>query len=129
MSVLGNLPNLRRLTLAFVDLVERNVMIIDANAFPKLVALRIIGIKNLEKWVVAEGCMPNLSHLTIDRCEALEMIPDGLRFITTLRKLEIKMPEEFIVQRIHGIDGRGGPDRDKISRVPIINIESYGSML
>nr|XP_027118185.1 putative disease resistance protein At1g50180 [Coffea arabica] len=129
MSVLGNLPNLRRLTLAFVDLVERNVMIIDANAFPKLVALRIIGIKNLEKWVVAEGSMPNLSHLAIAYCEELEMIPDGLRFITTLRKLEIRMPEEFIVQRIHGIDGRGGPDRDKIRHVPVIKIEkSYGSM-
>ncbi|CDO99152.1 unnamed protein product [Coffea canephora] len=124
MSVLGDLPNLRRLLFLLVDLVDRNVMIIDANAFPKLASLEIIGIKNLEKWVVAQGCMPNLSHLTIDRCEALEMIPDGLRFITTLRKLEIKMPEEFIVQRIHGIDGRGGPDRDKICHVPVIAIQS-----
>ncbi|CDO99149.1 unnamed protein product [Coffea canephora] len=127
MSVLGNLPNLRRLLFVFVDLVERKMMIIDANAFPKLVSLGIIGIKNLEKWVVAEGSMPNLSDLAIRSCEALEMIPDGLRFITTLRKLEIRMPEEFIVQRIHGIDGRGGPDRDKISRVPVIKIESYAS--
>ena len=47
--------------------------------------------------------------------------------ITTLRKLEIRMPEEFIVQRIHGIDGRGGPDHDKICHVPVIAIESYGS--
>nr|XP_027116426.1 putative disease resistance protein At1g59780 [Coffea arabica] len=125
MSVLGDLPNLRRLLFLLVDLVDRKVMIIDANAFPKLASLEIIGIKNLEKWVVAEGCMPNLSHLTIDRCEALEMIPDGLRFITTLRKLEIKMPEEFIVQRIHGIDGRGGPDHDKICHVPVIAIESF----
>ncbi|XP_027164884.1 probable disease resistance protein At1g58390 [Coffea eugenioides] len=128
MSVLGNLSNLRSLTLEYVELVERNVMIIDANAFPKLVSLAITRITNLEKWVVAEGSMPNLSHLAIDRCEALEMIPDGLRFITTLRKLEIKMPEEFIVQRIHGIDGRGGPDRDKICHVPVIAIQSYGSM-
>ncbi|XP_027118185.2 putative disease resistance protein At1g50180 [Coffea arabica] len=129
MNFLGYLSNLRSLTLAYVDLGERNVMIIDENAFPKLVSLAIIRVGNLEKWVVAEGSMPNLSRLRIDRCEALEMIPDGLRFITTLRKLEIKMPEEFIVQRIYGIDGRGGPDRDKISRVPVINIESYGSML
>ncbi|XP_027164895.1 putative disease resistance protein At1g50180 [Coffea eugenioides] len=125
MSVLGDLPNLMRLVFHAVDLVERNVMIIDENAFPKLASLEIRRIKNLEKWVVAQGCMPNLSHLTIDRCEALEMIPDGLRFITTLRKLEIKMPKEFIVQRIHGIDGRGGPDHDKIRHVPMIAIQSY----
>nr|XP_027116421.1 putative disease resistance protein At1g50180 isoform X2 [Coffea arabica]XP_027116422.1 putative disease resistance protein At1g50180 isoform X2 [Coffea arabica] len=128
MSVLGNLPNLRRLSLMSVDLVERSVMIIDENAFPKLISLEIFRIKNLEKWVVAQGSMPNLSDLAISGCEELEMIPDGLRFITTLRKLEIRMPEEFIIQRIHGIDGRGGPDRDKISRVPVIKIESYGSI-
>ncbi|CDO99154.1 unnamed protein product [Coffea canephora] len=129
MSVLGDLPNLRRLLFLLVDLVERNVMISDANAFPKLASLEIIDIKNLEKWVVAEGSMPNLSHLTIEECDELEMIPDGLRFITTLRRLEIYMPEEFIVQRINGIDGREGPDRDKIRHVPVIKIESYGSIL
>ncbi|XP_027174740.1 probable disease resistance protein At1g58390 [Coffea eugenioides] len=129
MSFLGNLPNLRSLRLALVELVETKTMVIDGNAFPKLVSLRIIRIKNLEKWVVAEGSMPNLSHLAIEFCEALEMIPDGLRFITTLRKLEIEMPEEFIVRRINGIDGRGGPDCDKIRHVPVIKIESYGSIL
>ncbi|CDO99133.1 unnamed protein product [Coffea canephora] len=126
MSVLGDLPNLRSLLFYKVDLVERNVMISDANAFPKLVSLGIIDIRNLEKWVVAEGSMPNLSDLRIEGCEELEMIPDGLRFIRTLRELEIEMHEEFIVQRIRGIDGRGGPDRDKICHVPVIKIQSYG---
>nr|XP_027116390.1 putative disease resistance protein At1g50180 [Coffea arabica] len=76
MSVLGDLPNLRSLLFCDVELVERNVMIIDANAFPKLVSLEITAIKNLEKWVVAEGSMPNLSHLEIAYCHELEMTPD-----------------------------------------------------
>ena len=76
MSVLGDLPNLRRLLFLLVDLVDRKVMIIDANAFPKLASLEIIAIKNLEKWVVAEGSMPNLSHLEIAYCHELEMTPD-----------------------------------------------------
>ena len=51
---------------------------------------------NIEEWRVKEGAMPSLCHLRIDNCWGLKAIPDGLRFVTTLRELEINfMPKSF----------------------------------
>ncbi|KAL3507731.1 hypothetical protein ACH5RR_033113 [Cinchona calisaya] len=124
MDYLGKLSNLKKLSLYDVDLVDRIMLICDANAFPKLLSLDLYSVSKLESWLVAQGSMPNLSNLTIRCCLKLEMIPDGLRFITTLKKLNIMMPEEFN-QRIQVVDNRGGVDYDKISHIPLITFEVF----
>ncbi|KAL3507748.1 hypothetical protein ACH5RR_033130 [Cinchona calisaya] len=122
MDFLGKLSSLKKLSLDDVDLVDRKMLICDANAFPKLLSLDLSSVSKLESWVVAKGSMPNLSDLTITCCLKLEMIPDGLRYIKTLKKLNIMMPSKFN-QRIQGVDNRGGVDSDKISHVPLITLE------
>ncbi|KAL3507733.1 hypothetical protein ACH5RR_033115 [Cinchona calisaya] len=122
MDFLGKLSNLKKLRLGYVDLVDRKMLICDANAFPKLLSLTLDYVPKLESWVVAKGSMPNLSDLAISDCLKLEMIPDGLRYVTTLKKLDIWMPKKFN-QRIRGPDNHEGVDYDKISHVPLITLE------
>ncbi|KAL3507744.1 hypothetical protein ACH5RR_033126 [Cinchona calisaya] len=124
MDYLGKLSNLKKLSLYDVDLVDRIMLICDANAFPKLPSLDLYSVSKLESWLVAQGSMPNLSNLTIRCCLKLEMIPDGSRLITTLKKLNIMMPEEFN-QRVQVVDNRGGVDYDKISHIPLITFEVF----
>ncbi|KAL3507729.1 hypothetical protein ACH5RR_033111 [Cinchona calisaya] len=122
MDFLGKLSNLKKLILRNVDLVDRKMLICDANAFPKLLSLTLDSVPKLESWVVAKGSMPNLSDLAISLCLKLGMIPDGLRYVTTLKKLDIWMPKKFN-QRTRGPDNREGVDYDKISHVPLITLE------
>ncbi|KAL3507741.1 hypothetical protein ACH5RR_033123 [Cinchona calisaya] len=122
MDFLGKLSNLKKLSLDYADLVDRKMLICDANAFPKLLSLTLDSVPKLESWVVAKGSMPNLSDLAISHCLKLEMIPDGLRYVTTLKKLDIWMPKKFN-QRIRGPDNHEGVDYDKISHVPLITLE------
>ncbi|KAL3507737.1 hypothetical protein ACH5RR_033119 [Cinchona calisaya] len=124
MDYLGKLSNLKKLSLYDVDLVDRIMLICDANAFPKLPSLDLYSVSKLESWLVAQGSMPNLSNLTIRCCLKLEMIPDGSRLITTFKKLNIMMPEEFN-QRVQVVDNRGGVDYDKISHIPVITFEVF----
>ena len=71
-----------------------------ATGFGQLRFLRFECLHNLEKWNVDEGAMPNLSVLTIVYCPKLEMVPNGLRFVKTLRELNIaSMPKEFTDKR------------------------------
>ncbi|KAK8706226.1 hypothetical protein V6N13_049800 [Hibiscus sabdariffa] len=64
-------------------------MVCSAPHFPKLESLSLRWLTYLEEWKVEEGAMPALRHLEIDRCKKLKMLPDGLRFITTLQELKI----------------------------------------
>ncbi|PIN07588.1 hypothetical protein CDL12_19839 [Handroanthus impetiginosus] len=92
MQVMGNFPMLKVLKLRGNAFTGRE-MICHATAFPQLKYLLVEGLPNLEKWKVERGAMPNLSVLKIKVCTELEMIPDGLRFITTLQELTtILMP-------------------------------------
>ena len=66
--------------------------------------------------------MPSLFGLEIDSCHKLEMIPDGLKFILTLKELIIfNMPQEFN-ERIRLQDGKEGVDFDQIRHVPMLSI-------
>ncbi|KAL3507724.1 hypothetical protein ACH5RR_033106 [Cinchona calisaya] len=123
MDFLGKLSNLKKLRLHSADLVDRKMLICDANAFPKLLSLTLDSVPKLESWVVVKGSMPNLSGLAISGCLKLEMIPDGLRYVTTLKKLDIWMPKKFN-KRIRGPDNREGVDYDKISHVPLISLHA-----
>jgi len=58
--------------------------------------------------------MPNLCQLEINCCTRLKTIPDGLRFVTTLRELEITNMSESFKDMLD----EGGLDFDKVKHVP-----------
>ncbi|KAK4421494.1 putative disease resistance protein [Sesamum alatum] len=119
MEILERLPMLKKLRLldqAFVG----SKMVCHASGFPQLRYLLLAGLPHLEEWKVEEGAMPNLSTIVIFNCGRLKMIPNGLRFITSLQKLQIvSMPKEF-EDRLQKVDGEQGEDYDKVSHISSI---------
>ena len=112
MSTLEKLPNLKILCIRLHAFVGKSI-ICCGRGFPLLQSL-ILEYLPLEDLRVEEGAMPSLCQLKINLCTSLEMIPDGLRFITTLEELEIRnMPKSF-KDRLD----RGGPDFYKVQHVP-----------
>ncbi|KAL4615788.1 hypothetical protein ACB092_07G152400 [Castanea dentata] len=89
-------------------------MVCTERGFPLLQSLLLSGLVYLEEWRVEEGAMPSLCRLEIELCSLLKMIPDGLRFVTTLQELEIKKMPKSLKDRLN----EGGPDFDKVKHVP-----------
>ncbi|MBA0786417.1 hypothetical protein Gotri_028101, partial [Gossypium trilobum] len=87
MPTLEKLPNLR--ILEFENSFKGKEMFFSAQGFPKLESLILVKLDNLEEWKVYEGAMPSLQRLEICCCPMLKMLPEGLRFITTLKELKI----------------------------------------
>ena len=89
-------------------------MVCSERGFPLLQSLLLSKLYYLEEWRVEEGAMPSLCCLEIECCRGLKMIPNGLKFITTVLELEIKrMPKSF-KDRLN----EGGPNFDKVKHVP-----------
>ncbi|PIN02665.1 Apoptotic ATPase [Handroanthus impetiginosus] len=121
MQVLGNFPMLKVLKLRENAFTGRE-MICHATAFPQLKYLLLQSLPNLEKWKVERGAMPNLSVLKIKVCTKLEMIPDGLRFITNIQELTtVLMPKEFN-KRLLVVNGKPGQDYHKVRHIPSIRL-------
>lgn len=121
MGMLEKLPKLRILELG-PDSFLGQEMICHSMGFPQLKHLCLCVLPNLQQWKVDEGAMPKLSSLQIKHCEKLEIIPDGLRFLTTLKEVSLWiMPEEFN-SRVRRENGQQGEDYDKISHVPSVKI-------
>ncbi|TXG75240.1 hypothetical protein ES332_1Z004700v1 [Gossypium tomentosum] len=71
-------------------------MFCSGQAVAKLKSLSLKELNFLEEWKVSEGAMPCLRRLEIENCRQLKKLPDGLRFIATLKELKIgKMPKTF----------------------------------
>ncbi|KAI8533107.1 hypothetical protein RHMOL_Rhmol11G0270300 [Rhododendron molle] len=120
MPTLEKLPNLRSLTLEFWELKE---MVCSVGGFPQLIYLEL----NLEPWTVCEwrverGAMPSLLHLQIFNVHSWKGIPNGLRFFTTLRKLEIWGASQKFKDTLR----EGGEDFSKIQHVHSITIDGEG---
>ncbi|EOY13107.1 Disease resistance protein family [Theobroma cacao] len=119
MQTLGRLPNLRILKV-HRDAFTGKEMACSAQSFAKLDFLSIYRLHNLEEWKVDEGAMPALRHLEIFECKNLKMLPNGLRFITNLRKLEIGwMPKAFKDKLVEG-----GEDFYRVQHIPSIVLEN-----
>ncbi|QCE08216.1 disease resistance protein RPM1 [Vigna unguiculata] len=68
----------------------------NSEGFSQLLILRLVLLKELEDWTVEQSSIPRLEYMVIDRCEKLKTIPEGLKAITSLKKLRIiGMPVEF----------------------------------
>ena len=88
-------------------------MVCSERGFPLLQYLILSSLGSLEEWRVEEGAMPSLSHLTINYCIKLKTIPDGLRFVTTLRQLKIINMKKSFKDRLD----EGGLDFDEVQHV------------
>ncbi|MFQ6651365.1 hypothetical protein Gotur_023723, partial [Gossypium turneri] len=109
MPTLKKLPNLR--ILEFERSFTGKEMFCSAQGFPKLESLILAELHKLEEWEVDEGAMPSLQRLEITDCPELKMLPEGLRFITTLKELKIEsMPEAFKDR----LEEEGGEDFHKV---------------
>ncbi|MFQ6653531.1 hypothetical protein Gotur_024885, partial [Gossypium turneri] len=94
MPTLEKLPNLKILEIEASF--RGKEMFFSAQGFPELKSLILTKLDKLEEWKVDEGAMPSLQRLEIRHCPRLKMLPEGLRFITTLKELKIKsMPKAF----------------------------------
>ncbi|XP_027120877.2 probable disease resistance RPP8-like protein 2 [Coffea arabica] len=114
METLEKLPNLRILVLEIEAFVGKN-MNCSAPGFPELRCLKLSKLYSLEAWEVAEGAMHKLFTLEISKCRRMEMLPEGLKYVSSLRKLKISMMPEQFVGRLHKVDGIGGEDLHKIN--------------
>ncbi|XP_058190790.1 probable disease resistance protein At1g58602 isoform X1 [Rhododendron vialii] len=114
MPTLEKLPNLRRLDL---EGGEWKKMVCSAGGFPQLIFLELRDNDDVEEWRVERGAMPSLLDLTIRGCKKLKEIPDGLRFVTTLRQLVTHEASQELRDRLR----EWGEDFSKIQHVHSIN--------
>ncbi|CAH8278894.1 unnamed protein product [Arabidopsis lyrata] len=89
MPILEKLLHLKSVKLGSDAFVGRK-MLCSKGGFPQLRALEINEESELEEWIVEEGSMPCLCTLNIDDCKKLKELPDGLKYITSLKELKIK---------------------------------------
>ncbi|KAA8548911.1 hypothetical protein F0562_000595 [Nyssa sinensis] len=114
--------SLRKLTLS-VDAFLGKEMVCSDRGFPQLSSLVLGGLPNLEEWTVHKKAMPKLSHLRISRSHNLKMLPDGLRFVTTLQELEIFWMPQAFVNRLR-VEGKEGADFYRVCHVPAIKFRN-----
>ncbi|KAK9934289.1 hypothetical protein M0R45_021439 [Rubus argutus] len=122
MAVLEKLPNLKSLCLMEETFEYKNTktLVFSKGGFPHLECLKLICIREAEDLKVVQGAMPSLCRLYIARCERSKTIPDGLRYVTTLKKLSIRMPSSF-TSRLQV----GGEDYYKIQHVPSVEFANF----
>ncbi|PSR98311.1 Disease resistance RPP8-like protein [Actinidia chinensis var. chinensis] len=118
MPTLERLPNLQRLFVADCSI---DKMVFSAKGFPQLKRLAIARQSYLKELTVEKGAMPNLSSLQFVRCRELEMVPEGVRFITSLQKFTAtKMGSKFYHR--NPTLSKGVVDFDKLRHVPSVHI-------
>ncbi|CAF2144690.1 unnamed protein product [Brassica napus] len=96
-------------------------MVCSRDGFPQLEKLRFYGLEEWEEWIVEEGSMPLLHSLDIQNCRKLKEIPDGLRFITSLKCLTCYGMAEAWEKRL----SEGGEDYYKVQHIPSVKLCCY----
>ncbi|EOY17928.1 Disease resistance protein RPP8 isoform 2 [Theobroma cacao] len=122
MPVLEKLPHLRILIFQSSSYTGTK-MSCSVNGFPQLDSLEIYG-SNLAEWQIEEGAMPCLRSLYLATVPGLKMVPEGLRYITTLQELYLQDMNRSLGERIRVRDGREGEDFYKVRHVLSIQIIS-----
>ncbi|XP_042490726.1 disease resistance RPP8-like protein 3 [Macadamia integrifolia] len=91
----------------------------STKGFGRLQYLQLHYIDGLEELEVEKGALPCLVRLRIHRCFCLRKLPEEIRFITSLKKLEvIGMPNRFEERLQKDV----GDDWHKIQHIPSIII-------
>ncbi|KAI9123273.1 hypothetical protein K1719_006162 [Acacia pycnantha] len=112
METLGKLPNLRILELQMDSFMGKE-LVCAKKSFLQLQSLVFGDLTNFEEWKLYKEAMPNLCRLQISGCAKLNVVPDGLGFMTSLQELEIiSMLRAFRLKL-----EKGGEDHYKVQHV------------
>lgn len=117
MAMLEKVPNLKTLCLGngtFEDGIF--TLVFSKDGFRQLESLSLVYLNRIRDLKVEEGAMPSLRRLRIERCYALETVPDGLRYITTLQELSFVWMNSQFRSRAQV----GGDEFHKIQHVPSV---------
>uniref|UniRef100_A0A1J3CH77 Putative disease resistance RPP8-like protein 2 n=1 Tax=Noccaea caerulescens TaxID=107243 RepID=A0A1J3CH77_NOCCA len=115
MPILEKLLHLKSVRLSWRCFVGKR-MVCSKGGFPQLHYLKISAQEELEEWIVEEGSMPCLRNLIIDDCKKLKELPDELKYITSLKELEIKnMKREWTKKLVPG-----GEHYYKVQHIPSV---------
>ena len=98
-------------------------MVCPATGFSQLKKLFLFNMPGLIKLWVDEGAMPNLSELTIGKCLMLKMLPQGLRYLTSLISLYITLMPVAFTKRITVIDGVEGKAFHKVCHISKVLVD------
>nr|BAG68915.1 utative disease resistance protein [Arabidopsis thaliana] len=111
------MPTLERLfhlkVLEFHKSFGGRIMVCAGSGFPQLQELSIKELEEWEEWIVEQGSMPLLHTLNIDDCPNLKELPDGLRFIYSLKNLKVS-------KRWKKRLSEGGEDYYKVQHIPTV---------
>ncbi|XP_031097142.1 putative inactive disease susceptibility protein LOV1 [Ipomoea triloba] len=125
MPVFGKIPQLQKLVVcngAYLG----DAMDCKAHTFLQLRYLKLSNLHILKDWTLEEGSMGKLSTLTVEKCQSLENLPEGLKFLIHLREVNIvNMPKMSTTLKREGqteIQRFSGQYSDKIKHVLSINI-------
>ncbi|KAL1194383.1 putative disease resistance protein [Cardamine amara subsp. amara] len=118
MPILEKLLQLKEVTIW--DSFSGKRMVCSGGGFPQLQKLEFWGLEEWEEWIVEEGSMPLLHTLSIYYCRKLKELPDGLRFITSLKELNIYRCNLKFNEKL----SRGGEDFYKVQHIPLLKIKS-----
>ncbi|KAG2284220.1 hypothetical protein Bca52824_055440 [Brassica carinata] len=91
-------------------------MVCSRGGFPQLQNLEFDGLEEWEEWIVEEGSMPLLHSLWIGSCPKLKELPDGLRFITSLKNLKFYDMAKGWEKRL----SERGKDYYKVQHIPCV---------
>ncbi|KAI3840887.1 hypothetical protein MKW92_046287 [Papaver armeniacum] len=117
MAALQYLPSLTVLSLD-ENTYKGSEIMCSSKGFPQLQYLYMSGVEGAKTWILEKGGMPRLQHLHLCGLSYLSMLPEGLMFITTLKKLEII--RTFIIQ--DRVAREVGKDWYKVQHIPSITI-------
>ncbi|VVB00027.1 unnamed protein product [Arabis nemorensis] len=88
-------------------------MVCSAGGFPQLHKLVLCGLEEWKKWIVEEGSMSLLHTLDIRCWSKLKELPNGLRFVTSLKDLT----SIFMGRRVKERLSEGGEDYYKFQHI------------
>ncbi|CAL9238210.1 unnamed protein product [Arabidopsis halleri] len=96
-------------------------MVCSSSGFPQLQKLIMKKLVQLEEWIVKEGSMPRLHTLSIHYCDRFKEVPEGLRYITSLKELTIIIIEREFKKKL----SKGGEDYYKVQHIPLLKVYGY----
>ncbi|KAF3487293.1 hypothetical protein F2Q69_00056016 [Brassica cretica] len=124
LPILEKLLHLQSVELSYSAFVGRK-MVCSKGGFPQLRKLNLMVLKELEEWVIEEGSMPCLRTLYIQRCDKLKEIPEGLKYIISLKELKISGMKNEWKEKLES----GGESYYKVQHIPSVqfNYDSHES--
>ncbi|KAH0870027.1 hypothetical protein HID58_077049, partial [Brassica napus] len=117
LPILEKLLHLQSVELSYSAFVGRK-MVCSKGGFPQLRELILMFLKELEEWEIEEGSMPCLRTLYIQRCNKLKEIPEGLKYIISLKELKISGMKNEWKEKLES----GGESYYKVQHIPSRNL-------